>query len=47
MIYNSYGDLTTHSFLRNRNAELKLDLATLSQEVSTGKKIQPDSGVGR
>jgi len=38
MIYNSYGDLTTHSFLRNRNAELKLDLATLSQEVSTGKK---------
>ena len=38
MIYNSYGDLTTHSFLRNRNAELKMDLATLSQEVSTGKK---------
>jgi flagellar hook-associated protein 3 FlgL len=38
MIYNSYGDLTSHSFLRNRNAELKLDLATLSQEVSTGKK---------
>jgi flagellar hook-associated protein 3 FlgL len=38
MIYKSYGDLTTHSFLRNRNAELKLDLATLSQEVSTGKK---------
>ncbi|KPD14330.1 flagellin [Phaeobacter sp. 11ANDIMAR09] len=38
MIYNSYGDLTTHSFLRNRNAELKLDLATLSEEVSTGKK---------
>jgi flagellar hook-associated protein 3 FlgL len=38
MIYNSYGDLTTHAFLRNRNAELKLDLATLSEEVSTGKK---------
>lgn len=38
MIYKSYGDLTTHSFLRNRNAELQLDLATLSEEVSTGKK---------
>lgn len=38
MIYNSYGDLTTHAFLRNRNAELQLDLATLSEEVSTGKK---------
>ncbi|MEP2717490.1 flagellin [Pseudophaeobacter sp.] len=46
MIYNSYGDLTTHSFLRNRNAELKLDLATLSQEVSTGKKADLTEELG-
>lgn len=46
MIYNSYGDLTTHSFLRNRNAELKLDLATLSQEVSTGKKSNLTAELG-
>jgi flagellar hook-associated protein 3 FlgL len=46
MIYNSYGDLTTHSFLRNRNAELKLDLATLSKEVSTGKKANLTEELG-
>lgn len=46
MIYKSYGDLTTHSFLRNRNAELKLDLATLSREVSTGKKTNLTAELG-
>ncbi|WP_083096736.1 flagellin [Pseudophaeobacter leonis] len=46
MIYKSYGDLTTHSFLRNRNAELKLNLATLSQEVSTGKKANLTEELG-
>jgi flagellar hook-associated protein 3 FlgL len=46
MIYKSYGDLTTHSFLRNRNAELKLNLATLSQEVSTGKKSNLTEDLG-
>lgn len=46
MIYKSYGDLTTHTFLRNRNAELKLDLATLSQEVSTGKKSNLTAELG-
>ncbi|MGR3621179.1 flagellin [Pseudophaeobacter sp.] len=46
MIYTSYGDLTTHSYLRNRNAELNMDLATLSEEVSTGKKSNLTAELG-
>ena len=46
MIYNSYGDVTTDSFLGNGNAEVKLDLATLSQEVSPGKKYNLTEELG-
>ncbi|MEP1329293.1 flagellin [Pseudophaeobacter sp.] len=46
MIYKSYGDLTSHSYLRNRNAELKVDIATLSEELATGKKSDLVSELG-
>lgn len=46
MIYKSYGDLTTHSYLRNRNAELNMELARVSEEVSTGKKSDLTAELG-
>lgn len=46
MIYKSYGDLTSHSYLRNRNAELNMELARVSEEVSTGKKSDLTAELG-
>lgn len=46
MIYKSYGDLTMHSYLRNRNAELNTELARVSEEVSTGKKSDLTAELG-
>lgn len=37
MIINSYGDMAQHMFLRSRNAELKENVSTLSEEFATGK----------
>ncbi|MFW8633947.1 flagellin [Cribrihabitans pelagius] len=37
MIINSYGDMAQHLFLRSRNAELKENVSTLSEEFATGK----------
>ncbi|OED48590.1 flagellar biosynthesis protein FlgL [Rhodobacteraceae bacterium (ex Bugula neritina AB1)] len=37
MIVNSYGDMAQHLFLRSRNADLKENVTTLSEEFATGK----------
>ena len=37
MIINSYGDMAQHLFLRSRNADLKENVTTLSEEFATGK----------
>lgn len=37
MILKSYGDMAQHLFLRSRNAELKDNITTLSEEFATGK----------
>ncbi|MFW8593775.1 flagellin [Cribrihabitans neustonicus] len=37
MIIKSYGDMAQHLFLRSRNAELKENISTLSEEFATGK----------
>ncbi|MBY6066409.1 flagellar biosynthesis protein FlgL [Leisingera aquaemixtae] len=37
MIINSYGDMAQHLFLRGRNADLKENVTTLSEEFATGK----------
>lgn len=37
MNINSYGDMAQHLFLRGRNAELKEQVGTLSEEFATGK----------
>lgn len=37
MIVKSYGDLAHHLMMRSRNAELKMDVARLSEELATGK----------
>ena len=46
MIYKTYGDLSMHAFLRNRNTELNQDIATLAQEMSTGKKADLTAELG-
>lgn len=46
MIYKTYGDLSMHAFLQNRNAELNRDIATLSKEMSTGKKSDLTAELG-
>ncbi|WP_293574007.1 flagellin [Phaeobacter sp.] len=46
MILNSYGDMAQHLFLRNRSIDLKSNISTLTQELSTGKTSQLTQKLG-
>ncbi len=46
MIRNSYGDLSLHSYLKNRNAELAMEYERLTQEVASGKKSDLTAALG-
>ena len=47
MILTSYGDMAHHLFLRNRSVDLKNNISTLTQELSTGKTSQLTQKTGR
>lgn len=46
MILNSFGDMAQHLFMRSRNTELKNNVATLSNEFSTGKSANLTERLG-
>lgn len=46
MILNSFGDMAQHLFLRSRNTELKNNVATYSNEFSTGKSANLTERLG-
>jgi len=46
MILTSYGDMAHHLFLRNRSVDLKNNISTLTQELSTGKTSQLTQKLG-